>query len=251
MKEARVFDLWSKLSPIILSSRLARHVRIVSKGGTALNKIFLGESQRFSEDLDFDAFFKRDLDRSQKIIFLQENVMSSVRAGYAVDQPRVMREVVRFTCAFKNEMGQGDSLSVEFNIETPFVGEVVKAKAASSILPLRPIPIPVYSFHTLVAKKFKAFYERESGKDLYDIYRSFEKCGPSDMRKILSILKNVLEAEGIAQHDFTTGIGRALSDSNRLWKVHGSTNPYIPRPLRIDWGRAGQEICDRILPMLP
>jgi len=32
--------------------------------------------------------------------------------------------------------------------------------------------------------------------------------------------------------------------------VHGSTNPYIPRPLRIDWAKAGRQIWQKIMPLL-
>lgn len=252
MKEARVFDIWQRLSPVIVSSKLRKQARIVCKGGTALNKIFLGGLQRFSEDLDFDVFFSADSgkDRSERIGFLQDNIISAIDSDYTIDRPRLMRQVVRFTCSFTNEMGQRDSLSVEFNIDTPFVGRVVKARAVSFILKLPAVSIPVYSFHSLVAKKLKTFYERETGKDIYDIYRSLEKCKPSTMKQVVSILKRVLEAERIAYDDFVSGIDTALSDANRLRRVHASTNPYIPLSLRLDWVKAAREIRERLLPLL-
>jgi len=90
----------------------------------------------------------------------------------------------------------------------------------------------------------------ESGKDIYDIYRSFEKCKPSDMKRIISILRRVLEAEDIPYDDFVLGVDKALSDANRLWKVHGSTNPYIPRRLRPDWIEAGRYVREKLLTLL-
>jgi predicted nucleotidyltransferase component of viral defense system len=36
------------------------------------------------------------------------------------------------------------------------------------------VTVPVYCFETLVAKKLKTSYERETGKDLYDIDRSLQ-----------------------------------------------------------------------------
>jgi len=47
LKEARVFDIWSKLSPIILSDDISSHVTIVCKGGTVLNKVFLKGTKVF------------------------------------------------------------------------------------------------------------------------------------------------------------------------------------------------------------
>lgn len=252
MKEARVFDIWQRLGTVIASRKVRRQVRIVCKGGTALNKIFFGGLQRFSEDLDFDAFFSADsgLDRSGKIGFLQDNVLSVIDSDYTIDRPRVMRQVARFTCSFTNETGQRDSVFVEFNIDTPFVGRVIKAKAMSSILKLPAVSIPVYSFSSLVAKKLKTFYERETGKDIYDIYRGLEKCKPSDMRQIISMLKRVLEVERIPYEDFVSRVDAALSDADRLRRVHASTNPYIPVSLRLDWVKAACEIRERVLPLL-
>lgn len=252
MKEARVFDIWNRLTPVILSRKVSDQARIVCKGETALNKIFLGKLQRFSEDLDFDAFFSAnsDLDRNKKIRLLQENIISAIDSNYTIDQPLTMRQVVRFTCSFTNESKQRDSLFIEFNIDTPYVGKVVRAKATRLIIKLPPVTIPVYSFHSLVAKKLKTFYERQAGKDLYDIYRSFQKCKPSGTKQIVSTLKEVLEAEDIAYDNFASSVDTALSDANRLWKVHASTNPYIPRSLRIDWAEVGRELREKLMPLL-
>jgi len=74
LKEARVFDIWKRLSPIVMSRKVRSRAILVCKGGTALNKIYLAGVQRFSEDLDFDAFFKGSLTRGQKVDFLQKNL---------------------------------------------------------------------------------------------------------------------------------------------------------------------------------
>ena len=74
LKEARVFDIWGRLSPLIMSGKIRSKAIIVSKGGTALNKIYLSGVQRFSEDLDFDAFFKGSPRRGRKIEFLQSEL---------------------------------------------------------------------------------------------------------------------------------------------------------------------------------
>jgi hypothetical protein len=52
LKEARIFDIWSRLSPIAMSRKVKSTVLLVCKGGTALNKIYFAGVQRFSEDLD-------------------------------------------------------------------------------------------------------------------------------------------------------------------------------------------------------
>jgi predicted nucleotidyltransferase component of viral defense system len=249
LKEARVFDIWGKLSPLVMSRRVKSKAIIVCKGGTALNKIYLPGVQRFSEDLDFDAFFKGSVSRSRKIKFLQSELISALTNDYEVQQPRMMREIVRFTCSFLNEIAMKDSIFVEFNLNTPKVGTVVVEKAKSQLWGTV-VTIPVYSFDALVAKKLKAFYERETGKDLYDIYRSLQGRKASEMKSIVSTLRRVLKAEGIKYTDFVSGVNRALQDDELIARVHASSNPYIPRTLRIGWKQAAEDIRKKLTPYL-
>jgi len=249
LKEARVFDIWGKLSPLIMSEKVKSKVIIMSKGGTALNKIYLPGVQRFSEDLDFDAFFKGSPARSHKIEFLQSELMTALAKDYDVQKPRMMREIVRFTCSFLNEMGKKDSIFVEFNLQAPKVGRIV-VKEAHSQLWGTTVRIPVYCFEALVAKKLKTFYERETGKDLYDIYRSLEGKSDIEMRRIVRVLRRVLNAEGIKYGNFVSSVSNALKDGNLIARVHASSNPYIPRTLRIGWKQAADNIRKKFIPYL-
>lgn len=249
LKEARVFDIWTRLSPVVMSRDVKSRAILVCKGGTALNKIYLVGVQRFSEDLDFDAFFKGAQTRLQKVDFLQKNVTSVLTEDYAVQRPRMMREIVRFTCSFDNEMGRRDSIFVEFNLETPKVGRVVVGEAKSQLWGLA-VRVPVYSFETLVAKKLKTFYERESGKDLYDIYRSLEGRNDDEVRRIVAMLQRVLKAEGINYHEFVSGVNKTLENEDLIARVHASSNPYIPRGLRVNWSDAARNIRERLNPFL-
>ena len=185
LKEARVFDIWAKLSPVIISEEIAPHATLICKGGTALNKVFLKDIQRFSEDLDFDAFFTKEISKKEKIEFLEKHILSHLKNSYQIEEPRLMRDVVRFTCNFINEMDAKDCVFVEFNIQPkgPMIFEIRKAK--SEILDIAPVEIPVYTFPVLVAKKIKTFYERGSGKDLYDIFYSL---------KIAKEIKEIVDA---------------------------------------------------------
>lgn len=71
LKEARVFDIWSKICPIMLSDAVLSEAEIICKGGTSLNKIYLGDIQRFSEDIDLDIFFKDGRSKDEKIEFIK------------------------------------------------------------------------------------------------------------------------------------------------------------------------------------
>lgn len=233
LKEARVFDIWSKLGPITLSESISSQVTVICKGGTTLNKIFLKGTQRFSEDLDFDAFFLKAVNKKEKIVFLDKNVVSNLRSSYQVEEPRLMRDVVRFTCSFVNEIGAKDSVFVEFNVEPNGPDEFELREARSEILDIPAVMIPTYTFHVLVAKKLKTFYERGSGKDLYDIYYSLKRI--RNVLEIVDALRKVLEAEDIEYQEFVSGFFSRLRDVEAIRRVHASTNPYVPRGLRVSW----------------
>jgi len=244
LKEARVFDILAKLSPIILSEEITSQVTIIYKGGTVLNKVFLKGMQRFSEDLDFDTFFKGKLSKKEKIAFLKNRILSNIKNAYQIEKPRLMRDVVRFTCNFINEMGAKDCVFVEFNIEPKGPKYLEIRKAKSEILKIPAVEIPVYTFPLIVAKKIKAFYERGSGKDLYDIYYSLKIA--KKPKEIVNLLKEVLKAENIDYDEFVNEFIRKLEDRKSIARVHASTNPYIPRELRVNWMEIAMEIKNRL-----
>jgi len=248
LKEARIFDILTKLSPVLLSKEISAKVTIICKGGTVLNKVFLKGTQRFSEDIDLDAFFAEKLGRKQKLVFLDKNILSLLRESYQIGRPRLMREVARFTCTFTNEMGAKDCVFVEFNLEPKGVRSFEIIEVRSEILKISPVKIPVYSFPVLVAKKIKTFYERGSGKDLYDIFCSLKIV--EDIGEIVDVLKEVLKSEDIEYNEFVSEFIKKLEDQRSIARVHASTNPYIPRNLRVNWVEIATKLKDKLRPYL-
>jgi len=248
LKEARVFDIWSKLCPAILSGEITIHAEVIFKGGTSLNKVFLGKVQRFSEDLDMDIFFKKKLGREEKIQFIKDRVIPILNSDYTIPKEARRKNVILFFCKFKNEIGMNDNIQLEFNIGESRTGTDEIATARSSILPLKLDSIPVYSFDTLAAKKLKAFYEREEGKDIYDLYYSLKSN--TNIAKVIPILKDVLKSAKIGYDDFKKEFPKKLADSKKMKSLHASTNPYIPKNLRIDFVKASQAISKKIVPHL-
>lgn len=248
LKEARIFDILTKLSPVLLSKEISTKVTIICKGGTVLNKVFFKGTQRFSEDIDFDAFFVEKLARRQKLAFLNKNILSALKESYQIERPRLMKEVARFTCTFINEMGAKDSVFVEFNLEPKGLQPFKIEEAKSEILDIPSIKIPVYPFPVIVAKKIKAFYERGSGKDLYDIFYSLKIV--EDVKEIVNVLKEVLKSENIEYGEFVKEFIRKLEDERSIARVHASTNPYIPRNLRVNWVEIAIKLKDMLRPYL-
>ncbi len=244
LKEARVFDVLSKLSPVILSDEVSSRVIIICKGGTVLSKVFLRGTQRFSEDLDFDAFFSEDLGKKEKIAFLDNSILSSLDRSYQIEKPRLMKDVVRFTCSFTNETGAKDCVFVEFNVEPAGSSDFIIKEAESELIKIQTVKVPTYPFPNLVAQKMKTFYERGSGKDLYDIYYSLKIV--KDVREVIIVLKDVLKAEKIGYDEFVRGFLHKLGDEDTIRRVHASTNPYIPRKLRVSYIEIAKDIQEKV-----
>ena len=248
MKEARVFDIWSKICPAILSSDISDHATVICKGGTPLNKIFFGSVQRFSEDIDMDIFFKKKVQREDKIRFIKDNIISLLESSYTIPKEARRRNIIAFFCQFQNEQNQKDTIQLEFNIGESRTGQDELASAQSKILPLTLDRIPVYSFDTLIAKKFKAFYERDEGKDVYDLYYGLRLN--NNQAKIIPILKDVLKSAQIDYDEFTKEIKRKLADKGLMKSLRLAANPYIPKNLRIDFVKASDDIAGKIAPYL-
>jgi len=184
----------------------------------------------------------------QKLVFLDKNILSLLRENYQIERPRLMREVARFTCTFTNEMGAKDCVFVEFNLEPKGVQSFEIREARSEILEIFPVKIPVYSFPVLIAKKIKTFYERGSGKDLYDIFYSLKIV--EDIGEIVDALKEVLKSEDIEYNEFVSEFIKKLEDQRSIARVHASTNPYIPRNLRVNWVEIATKLKDKLRPYL-
>lgn len=245
MKEARVFDIWSKICRVILSEDIVDHATIICKGGTPLNKIFFGKVQRFSEDLDMDIFFKNKLEREDKIQFIKDNIISTLTGSYTIPKEARKRNIILFFCQFQNEQNEKDNVQIEFNIGESRTGNDEIARAKSYLLPLNVDRVPVYSLDTLIAKKLKAFYERNEGKDVYDLYYGLQLDNNSE--KIVAILEDVLESAKIDYDKFREGIKRKLDDKALMKSLRLEANPYIPKSLRIDFAGASGEISDKIV----
>ena len=106
-----------------------------------------------------------------------------------------------------------DNVFLEFNVGETMTGSNEVTNAKSTVLPLTVDKVPVYSFHTLIAKKLKAFYERDEGKDVYDIYSSLKIT--NEIGAIIEILKDVLASADIKYDDFRTNISEKLQDRKK------------------------------------
>lgn len=235
LKEFRIFDILQKIKPLFLDNEII----VVFKGGTALNKVYFQKEQRFSEDLDFDLAFKKVSDKKQRIKYIGSKV-TKLLSGYNLGT-RYMRDTIRITCSFLNELEKKDNVFLEFHLEDKIVGKYSLKNIRSRLIKKTIKNIPTYSLSSLLAKKIVAFSNRASGKDLYDLYYGFKIISKND---ILKELKDFAKYKNLNYRLVVERVLEILKDKKQLEKMHPSSNPYIPKQMRKSFVEMGAMVFE-------
>ena len=144
--------------------------RLLLKGGTAINKFYLKDTPRFSVDLDFN-----HLGSKERVIAEKKPMREAIQ--------RLLNEDGSYHVTFRHRYEQ-TTVEAEYK---PLFGGSQKIKIEIShverfpILPLqrveftapvsdRVVKVDGYKLDELTSTKLRAFYERLSGRDIYDLY---------------------------------------------------------------------------------
>ncbi len=170
VKEAFLFSILDVL----------RDYDIVLKGGTAINKIFLKDKQRFSEDLDFDT----NLGLKEITQILQKEKLKIKKRYYT-------KHAHGFEIAYTYENIK-DVIRLDFSM--PIKGNCSISTLKSEFLPLS-IRFRAYTLKELIKQKETTFLNRKEWKDLYDLFW-ISKFYPdqfkiSDKKKFIEILSKI------------------------------------------------------------
>lgn len=219
IKEFGVFDVLSRITAITAPSK-----QLAFKGGTALNKVYLGGLQRFSEDLDFD------LD-TESIAMVRERCrwIAERLSGYETREFRRVRDTIQFYCAYDSPIGGRDHVRVDIAAKRVITEKPLVIRPAVSTYTQRSVTgFYVYSVEDLVARKLHALAQRTEGKDVYDVYNALPLCGkmPGAISKMLKSEKSAITPEEFLRRAIAA-VKRA--DHRRLRNL---TNPFIPAALR-------------------
>ena len=186
--------------------------------------------------------------RDEKMEFIRNNLVASLGSSYTIPERVGKNDIIRFICRFENEIDMHDSVFLGFNIGEKMIGASRVTGASSTILPLTVDRVPVYPLPALIAKKLMAFYHRYDGKDVYDIYVGLKIT--NEIGTIIKILKDSMEYSDIEYDDFMAKVQEKFLDGQKMKKLHGSTNPYILKNLRMDWDVAARDALNMIKPHL-
>jgi len=143
--------------------------RLCMKGGTAINKLYLGETSRLSVDLDFNHLGpKEDVLKERRGV--RERIVEVLKkqdGSYEFHSER-RYEQTRIKVRYKTVAGPTRSFKIEIShVERfPIVSCVMKQVKA----PEGSADVTTYTLEELTATKLRALLERFKGRDIYDLY---------------------------------------------------------------------------------
>ncbi len=223
IKEFQLFDVLAQIAVQTASDK-----KLVFKGGTALNKVYLGEKQRFSEDLDFDL-----INASVPETVAYANKLAALITGFEIGEFRRVRKTVMFECSFESPLGGRDHVRVDICGKKLTTADPLVIGSARSTFTDRSVTgFQIYSFDDLVARKLNALADRAEGKDIYDSYSAIDK-----VTHLKKSIEKALESEGknMRVDDFLDNCVEKLRKVDAK-KIRNLTNPLIPISKRPkDW----------------
>lgn len=225
-KEFHLMNIISKISVFSKSDSL------VFKGGTALNKAYIGGIQRFSEDADFDLVSK---DAARKVLGFSKELASTF-GEYGIDEFRRVRDTIQFYCVYETPLGGKDNVRIDISPKRLITAKPLESRKIESGFTNSSVTgIKIYSIEDLTARKMSALASRDEGKDVYDVSMALPLCSAKVLREAIACM---LESEGssVTANDFMGRLRERLKEADVV-KLRNLTNPFIPvgrRPK--DWG---------------
>ncbi len=217
---------------------------LVFRGGTALNKLFLKPSVRFSEDIDF-------VQRKPESIGLTIDLIRDVLKSWLGESKRKITERgVKLIYQYQAIGGLLAKLKIEINTTEHF-----------QVLPLKHEPfsmesewfkgsceIITYELEELLATKLRALYQRRKGRDLFDLWHVC-KNNPVDINQVIEIFQKYCTNQKIY-------ISKELFQNNMKQKRLNNDfqidmNILLPHNTNWDFDEAFEYVQNLIINRLP
>lgn len=212
----------------------------VIKGGTAIARAGYLDSPRFSEDIDLDAYTELGLRELGRMV----SVLLEGLAGFEVSTPRYRGGGLRIDALFENPFGDRDRIRLEVSPRPLERHSDVDAKPTLLQSPFtggEACLLRTYSRAALFVRKVHALSGRLEGKDPFDL-RGMWRGGMDPSEGVLA-LERYTVIEGLDVRKIVAAAGENLERmSGDIRMVANSTNHFIPRSGRPDWGALLEEV---------
>ena len=128
---------------------------LIFKGGTALSKLY--GLQRFSEDLDFT-------------LMGDTNIEETIRKALLNINNSYIKKIKRLKIAFKGIITKYNTVRIDINLKNIILEKFNVKNYVSSYPDINPFNLRVLSLKEIVAEKIHSLLNRESARDLYDLF---------------------------------------------------------------------------------
>jgi predicted nucleotidyltransferase component of viral defense system len=170
-----LIDLYN--SPIIANS-------LAFRGGTALNKLFLKPSARYSEDIDLVQ------QRSEPIGEVIDAIRSTLDSWLGEPKRKLTERSAKLVYRYQAVDGAPAKLKIEINTTEHFQAEPFQVFPFEVDSPWfsGKTSILTYQLNELMGTKLRALYQRRKGRDLFDLWLVLER-DLIDPLQVISIFK--------------------------------------------------------------
>ena len=222
-KEFHLMDVISKIAAITVQ----KPSPLVLKGGTALNKVYLQKTQRFSEDADFDLVTKN----SHQELYRFSKKLASGIDGYQIVELRKVRSMIQFYCMYETPLGGKDHVRIDISPKKLLTAKPLENNMIISEFTHSSVSgIPIYSIEDLTARKMHALADRAEGKDLYDVHVALLMCSKKVLKTAIELMLRSEGEKGTVDLFVQRSIVRLKKSDPK--KMRNLTNPFIPATRR-------------------
>ena len=220
--------------------------RAVLRGGTALHKLFLGASGRYSEDIDL---VQRDAGPIRELI---DGIREALDSW--IGSPKWEQGKGRFTLHYRFETSFAPvsprRLKIEINTREHFtvLGTAARPFTVENPWFTGTAGVTVYYLDELLGTKLRALYQRKKGRDLYDLWFALAAAKPSPDR-IVECFQRYMAHDGmtVSRAEFEANLAAKLASASFLQDLR----VLVPPEIKYDPVEAAQVLKDQLIAKLP
>lgn len=216
--------------------------RVAFRGGTALHKLHLKPSARYSEDIDLVQINAEPI----------KDTIKAFREKLSFLNPPIVKQKAHNNTIVFRFNAEGDipmRLKIEINCREHF-----------SVFGLKEIPIkidspwftgeakvPTYSLEELSGTKLRALYQRKKGRDLFDMWYCITQT-EVQIDQVIEAWKIYVDREGnrISQKEFLNNMDRKILDNEFLSDIDGLLHPRIAYDVTKSYDIVRKEVLEKL-----
>ena len=217
---------------------------LVFRGGTALNKLFIKPSSRYSEDIDFVQ------KKSEPIGTTFDAIRELLKPWLGEPKRKITERSAKLVYRYEAIGGLSAKLKIEINTTEHL-----------QVLPLRSeyfsidsewftgeCKIATYALEELIATKLRALYQRRKGRDLFDLWLVFNQ-GMVNIQQVIEVFQKYCAHQGIV---ITKELFQKNLEMKRLNKDF-QVDMHVLLPHQTNWNfdEAFEFVQDQIISQLP